>query len=560
MNKQTAILAGFILLLYCNLTAFYLGCQSGLNPGINANWAYADSIFTRITNAHYNNTMTSIHTDNALGTLKTKLINHGLKSVLIDYRTGSDIEPSHWKSPSALALSNSMMFEAEFVDATQVAFEDHNDDRYWYCSNGDEGDRVGNIAQNVGKSHGYTWVADPDSLEAENGYVFSNLKWRWRPDKRVGDQFQFTGMHLLYGLNDTDDSVLQDFYAGKYLNITFAFTMGKLATIADTDTLLSFELIGYSEDGADPLLFSHINQSSGTSGQITHLIKEQYAGLETEFTYGNKLLTIKVSLLDLYLGGYLRHRDGNYYKTIMGFISPRLFWHGNGSLELDYILMEDSVFDELQNITSSTNGGSNYITSATDVLSNHGDIFTNVYAFNEPRHPQMKSYADIENQLSANISSFPGLVTSVHDHYRDYFKSNGKRFDNPLLFLKQVKPKIFMPNPYYLEADYHFNDDGLESVQEVFNGLASKYKEYKLELIQGNYDADQKYQICVQTMGHWWGTTDIPFESNPKGFVGWSWLRPPKETQKAMKFLPLCYGVDGIHDFMFQSFRQGNES
>jgi hypothetical protein len=109
-----------------------------------------------------------------------------------------------------------------------------------------------------------------------------------------------------------------------------------------------------------------------------------------------------------------------------------------------------------------------------------------------------------------------------------------------------------MPNPYHLLANGNFNTDDSYSIQRALDDLCEMYKDYKYELQSSTEYSDTKYYICVQTMGFWRGpdTTVHDFWDGD----GWSWLRPPQETQMAMQFLPLCYGVDGIHDFAFQSF------
>lgn len=112
---------------------FYIGCQSGLSPRGTNYWSYcADSLFSLIKHAEFNNTMTEITHDNHLVPLMDKLNVNGIKTVLVDQRIDNSIAPSTWKSPTALALSNYWRFEAEFSSSFDV--DGGTQDKHWYCS------------------------------------------------------------------------------------------------------------------------------------------------------------------------------------------------------------------------------------------------------------------------------------------------------------------------------------------------------------------------------------------------------------------------------------------
>jgi len=368
MKTLQAILIAVCLMLTANLYSFYLGCRSGLDPATDK-WIYADSIFARIRAANYNSATTNITSDISLSTITAKL--GSLNTVLFDYRTGGNLDPTHWKSASALGLSNYMKFEAEYFNLQSVVADDQNRDDFWYCSNGDDNIRVGSLISNGIKSNGHSWAVESDLNTPNDGYVFSNLKWRWRPDKRIGDQFQFTGRNFMIVPDEQLETKLREFYTDKYLFITFAieFDNGSLAGINDSQNLLSIELVAYPDSLPGYTTIAHENIANGTSGEVTYLTKGQYNLLSFDEDTYNRELTIRVSLLDLYEDGYLLHKDDNYWKTIMGYLTPKLYWYGQGSLQLDYVLIHDSMYEILQTITMASNDGENYIQSALNVLS-----------------------------------------------------------------------------------------------------------------------------------------------------------------------------------------------
>jgi hypothetical protein len=547
MKKTLATMAIVIVISLLFASDFYIGVQSGLSPRGTNYWSYcADSLFSLIKHAEFNNTMTEITHDNHLVPLMDKLNVDGIKTVLVDQRIDNSIAPSTWKSPTALALSNYWRFEAEFSSSFDV--DGGTQDRHWYCSDSRDTLRAGSIDDQSGPySNEYRWKAEPSSSLPNGGWVLSNLGRRWPrngdPDYRIGDEFQFTGRHYF-----DNDTTFVAYLANNYLYISFAFSFDDYATLTSADSLLSFDIVGYTDSTFTVL--DHENVTLGVSGDLSVLTKGQYDSLPDDGTYGtNKLLTLRISLYDMEDSGFLAHKDGNYWKLLMGNISPRVYWHGNATLNLDYLDFYDSVYDELQAVTVSTNGGINYLTSVSDLFNTHGNTITNVYGFNEPKQPQIESHGLIERKLRTHlVGTVDGgseLFTSIHDSYIDYIKIGGVPFDNPSLFLDTAMPKLFMPNLYYLEAKHNFNDTTHPSVQGQLTKLHNSYKRYKLNLEQEASLADTKYYICTQSMGTWFGEQTVPY---------WSWLRLPKETQKAIQLLPLCYGVDGIHSFFFQSW------
>ena len=547
MKKTLVTMAIVIVISLLRASDFYIGCQSGLSPRGTYWTDCADTLFSLIKHAEFNNTMTEITHGDHLVPLMGKLNVYGIKTVLVDQRIDNSIAPSTWKSPTALALSNYWLFEAEFSSSDDV--DGGTQDNHWYCSDHKDKYRSGESLYLEEKSNEYVWQAAPTDSLPNGGWVLSNLGRRWPrngdPDYRIGDEFQFTGRNY-FNSDGTFTSYLSNNYL--YISFSFAFSFEDYASLTSADSLLSFDVVGYT--GSTFTVLDHENVTLGVSGNLSVLTKGQYDSLPIDnYESGNKLVTLRISLQTMKNSGFLAHKDGNNWKLLMGNISPRVYWHGNATLNFDYLEFYDSVYDELQAITVSTNGGINYLTSVSDLFNTHGNTITNVYGFNEPKQPQMKSHERIEAKLSETLVGNPqggdALFTSIHDSYIDYIKTGGVPFDNPTLFLDTANPKLFMPNLYYLEATHNFNDTTHPSVQGQLTKLHNSYKRYKLNLEQEASLADTKYYICTQSMGTWFGGKTVPY---------WSWLRPPKETQKAIQLLPLCYGVDGIHSFSFQSW------
>jgi len=106
-------------------------------------------------------------------------------------------------------------------------------------------------------------------------------------------------------------------------------------------------------------------------------------------------------------------------------------------------------------------------------------------------------------------------------------------------------PDVYPIVPYHVINDYQINWNS-ETVPTghiffqdyIEDKLLKQYKHCKQYCLEDN---SRKYYPVVQAAGKW---TDSQCWED--------WMLPPYETQKALQFLPLCYGADGIFNFILQ--------
>jgi len=121
-----------------------------------------------------------------------------------------------------------------------------------------------------------------------------------------------------------------------------------------------------------------------------------------------------------------------------------------------------------------------------------------------------------------------------------------KYYHHQRAFIDRVNPKILSPDLYPIRDSINWNQrtDPMFIQIRLENNLLVKYKDYKTSCID---NPNMRFIPIVQSFGSWTVDTGGQYEWKP-------WLRPPKETQKMLQLLPLCYGADGVINFLFPTW------
>lgn len=264
---------------------------------------------------------------------------------------------------------------------------------------------------------------------------------------------------------------------------------------------------------------------------------------------GNKFFTVRVNLATLADKGLIESSPSVYYLTHD--FSFKIYWYGQTSVEFDYIDIEDSVHkDMLAHLSDFHTRINDRIEDLQTIAPDGNGTISLLYSFDEPLQPQFDSYKRVQdlidtgnpNIMTASYIKRCGMLKSPND--ADPLK---KFYQHPTAFLKKIQPRIFAPDLYPITPYMEWNGpiEGTFFIQRLLDdNLLCRYKSYRESIPQN--DDNFKFYPIVQSFGNW-----------DESGQWMSWLRPPKETQKMLQYLPLCYGADGIINYLFPTFTTG---
>jgi len=279
---------------------------------------------------------------------------------------------------------------------------------------------------------------------------------------------------------------------------------------------------------------------------VNHIVYNQLPQ-DSETGSENRLLTVRIPL-SIFLDQEMLYPKGSTY--VLSEFDIRVYWHGESILYLDYIEVEDSIHKGMKDNAVQYRTNVNNRINKLKSLGPAG-VIELFYGFDEPNQPQFDSYELVQNLIDNNQ---PNLVSAIYDWQRRMTKSNSsdpldKYYQHQVAFIESVSPKYFSPDLYPISPQTVWNDasDTDQFVQNLLErNLLCRYNKFKTEQMSSN--DPYKFYPVVQSFGHW------------KGSYWESWLRPPAETQKMLQYLPLCYQADGIINYVFPTFTDGNLS
>jgi hypothetical protein len=471
--------------------------------------------------------------DQELGTLLDILDQHGLDAWIIDRGFSNDPSSSLHYSITPLATSSYQRFEAEFQDERDVKPGDGKDSRFWYASRNYPGlPRVGSAVKNKDASNGYVWSVK--SAEHKAGFAMGDITYRWPNfngyNIRTGHDFHF------FSKDPTE-------YKNESIWITYRFKISNVSP--DTkpeDALLTFQPAGY------PL------SPTGFAAKAVEIqaISPKGSSIDTQYRYWDLMtkkedddfveFTLQIPYKELDNAGLLE-KPGSSLLALAN-LNPRLYWHGNCDLELDYVEMRDQISHDLMDIDNDLRNG--ILSRAREIISKGNGNVSGFYAFDEPFQGQFDSYRKLQGILAEEDID---IITACYDYRSSYIIMDSKKnigYDHLDSFLKQVKPNIFCPDIYPLLPQYAFNPDSGEKefIQDVLDKKLLKAYEQGIRYKQE--DRSRTFYPIVQAFGRW---TDAEPDS-------WgTWILPPYATQKALLYLPLVYGADGVFHYRLQAFQ-----
>lgn len=481
--------------------------------------------------------MQTNNSDTDLDGLLAVLAENDVDAVLSDKCWSNDPADSRHYAMLALSTSNFQRFEAEFSDAKPVKAEDINQSSYWYGSvigknNPNAPKRTGVQVSDPDASYEHAWQCSQKRDKA--GYAFTDITYRWENRRgesvKMGQGFLIHNTHQI-SIKDTDS-----------LYVKYRIKLDKInPSLREDEVLFSFSPMGYlgrATEFADSSMVKHsFAKQTGFSSNFT---VRDFKALGQPKGYFD--LELRMSYNDLRESGLLTNdfsynpsADGNWWWYGFRGFSPRLYWNGNCDLSLDYLELEDQIHRNFRTqpdvYRSRINQRLRELTSLP-----HGNIIRNFYPLDEPYQTHQNSFRELNSMIDSDL---PTMFTASYDiEHQEFLMGDGKSyFDQVSLVREQMKPSIIAPDIYPMKPGINFNQGQGEFIQTVFDKKLLKVyqecKDYSLE------QEGREFYPIVQTFGRW----------NGKQWV--SWVLPPKATQKAMLYLPFCYGLDGLMSYLF---------
>lgn len=231
----------------------------------------------------------------------------------------------------------------------------------------------------------------------------------------------------------------------------------------------------------------------------------------------------------------------DWWRYALVNLNPRVYWHGNCDLYLDYIELEDQMHYNLtHDVATYATNINNRIDYLQDLHSS--DTIKYFYSVDEPGLGQFDSYGKVQQYIN---QTNPNIITAAYDtHYNKIQKAGFNDegylyYDHVKSFRDSAHPNVILPDMYPVREVVDFNSADSGNPDALQTAIDDK--------VLRQYKNAKKY--CIETTPH---KTFIPIIQTFGAWNGseWtSWLLPPFETQKCLKYLPLCYGADGILDY-----------
>lgn len=551
MRRLAAIFT--ILLAITSLNAFdtdyRIGAYSQYQLG---NATQTRQVFTDLAKAMayagYNTTLYSMgNQDIANGRLEQALAalsQHGQASVIDDWA---------WldKGPvgvTAMAYSNYIKMEAEFALPKQgdkfspdvLDAYDRSADKYNYVFRHDTGRRSGSDPKHW--SNAYAWICDEEAGDMP-GIALSAPRFRWKPDSR--DYSRAIGADLKFYVYTSENKL--------YLRVALLWTGipegDKVADISLKALLASaldskareygiYPESAYMDMGLRPV-------NPGLYG--TSIQSHPYPGVLRDKSTGALIFEYYIDI---------PQAGSDLYKKVMAeehflHVSPVVFWHGKGRLEIDYIELEDEPHKAL-----STPGHPlrKRLQDRLDTIAAVPNAASIIYFYgkDEPFQGQFAGYDRLEDFLEDRDKR---LLTATHlensglrkpDGLPDYFHFG--------LFLHEARPSIVMLDAYALQ-EWGVGNSSLirwnaDPQHELFvqNKLQSivlnNYRTLATSVRRDPEMAGTMLYFVPQTFGE---------KYEPVETSEWRYFMPPRTMQKCLQLLPLCYSADGMVDFTITS-------
>lgn len=481
------------------------------------------------------------------------------------YEMGSIIDdwafqPNGPVGVTAMANGNYLKMEAEYkwdplgskYSPETFANDKADNDLYNIVFRHDSGSRSSYLPEK--HSNGFVWVCDA-SRGDKAGIALSEPRFRWKPENRSLPRL--IGYDLRFFPEARDNR----------LYIRLALNWQDLPPEAEVATVRLMVLKNAQMNSKDGIYASYPEEayqelelfSSEPKLYGTTIRNSEYPGLLKDPVTGAHIFEFYTPVP---ASGSKLHSELMSYDHF-NHISPTVWWHGKGRMELDYIELEDELFRALRSESHPLRDRLDArLNQYNEIPGSESILF--FYGKDEPFQGQFATYAKLEDFLKARDK---GLITATHLENLFNKKPGGlPDYFHFGLFLQEGKPSVVMLDAYALQewgagggTLIRWNQDldhPLFVQNKIQDVVLNNYHKLTSSVKKSADHTDTRLFYVPQSFGE-------KFEPIETG--EWRYFMPPLSLQKCLQLLPLCYAADGVIDFALtsnreQSFPAGNRS
>lgn len=561
MRKLYLVSLFTVLWLLCQAAEFMTGAYTWYNlwnPGAQAN---IGMLKNKLIAGGYNTVQLSIQDPDlsSLGTALTAL--DGVKTIL---------EDRYWADNSAqvgihsLTYGNYLKLEAEYmykyiddlmppddtlftfiVDSLTTGEDTGVGDVYNYVFAHENhcGERV---RINTGRSNQWTWVCSEFMNNHIPGKALSNPRFRWKVPTHTYPRS--IGYDLKFHRPAINDNKLYLTVAMKFDSLAVGAEVAtiKLKVLKNVANWTQYQDYINNPDYNDPANFYEFELHPVNSEVGTTIYNNTYSSVPRDYPFNNYLFEYYIEFPDpmeaLYNELLLMDGAGDFFRHI----NPEIYWHGNGRMEIDYIVLEDDYHRQVNSNRHDDSMYSKLQARMNNIISllNSSNIVYH-YTKDEPFQGQFSMYDKVESYFEDEYGSNlgPKLITAVNLNDYRITKPNEQSYDHFLNFLSQAKPRTIAVDAYPLQEwsanpdslIQWNNDDNPLSVQQKIDSLVTKtYKKLAQAVRYNNTLSVRETDIVYipQIFGEF-----VPNSSS--GVLNWRYFKPPRSMNKCLQLYDL---------------------
>jgi len=522
----------------------------------------------RLTDAHYNTTCVS-YDENFWDMNNTQakyeasldaLRSHNLDAIFNDFllnpywrnNTTEHIADFGKVSLYNLTNSNYLRLEAEYNDESNLNNDDSNNDAFFYRFTRDA--PTSNVLTRPipesNASNGWAYQYDPSSYPSDDWVtILDKLCCRWDvTDTKINnDLFQFSkicayttpGEYLLDNAYLNNDSL--------YISISvnwngFREMSDNLIRMVFYDTATDTEIPSYLFVPLGTYALT-LNTNDYEDGAHDYNANNQENGYRV-FTYA-------ISLANLRAYGFFGADPITYsYRNLENF-GVKVQWSQIARVSVDYLEFEDSTHRYMRQHNDQVKGWLQEYLNTRLIGLNNPPIayYTGV---DEPYISNFDSFRIVGNWLrELNLPPIASPDNDTRFYVSTLTKPNTEHVNLMRIFDTLANTSVMFVDHYPIRPNTDWgNPEALNGVQTSINEMLSRYDQCK----QTCTASSSKFIAIPQTFAYWNGHTGDPYYNNSMAENSWfCYEMPTANMLKCLKYLPLCYGVDGISDFTLSS-------
>lgn len=412
-------------------------------------------------------------------------------------------------------------------------------------------------------SNQYAWVCDEGSGHVA-GLALSNPRFRWtvpnhRFPRSIGNDLKFYSEAINY--NRLYLTVAMKFDSLAVGEEVATIRLKVLKNVLDNDNQYMDYTIDPDNDKYYEFQLHPVNPEVGTT-----IYNNAYSSVpRDDEKYGRNILfeyyiefpdpNVHNNTESDYDSLPVRKNPGDYFRHI----NPEVYWHGNGRMELDYIVLEDYYHRQARlKLNESPNVDMDILAMMDARLAQIRSLMNSnniryFYTKDEPFQGQFSMYDKVESYLENNYGlDNMKIITATNLNDYKITKPNGTSYDHYLNFLAQAKPRTIAIDAYPLQ-EWNKNEliqwnneiDSLSVQNLIDNIVTNTYKKIAKAVRHNIKPTVRETEIVYipQIFGEFVvdSSDDVDY---------WRYFKPPRSMNKCLQLLPLCYSADGILDYV----------